>query len=282
MNNSRRIEMLDNLLKSALADEMPMGMYLSVSSVPMVEIAAQLGVKWIIVNMEHGAIESWPEARTVAKACDSADIPFIVKLEHWSPEGAHHGLDLGAIGILVPKIKDAAELRMMSKAIKFPPFGDRGYCPVSKANNWGSEWVNGDFGKEFEAYWEFARRALIIPMLETREAVDNIDEILEVDECPIVFPGTADLGVAFSSDGRFNMDEKKRVDVIVSGKIKAKKNKILLHTHHPERAESESVGRLLDLGVRMPALVDLWAFGGAVLTGSRHASVAGAKRREGK
>lgn len=268
MDSRRRLANLDRMLKRAFDGEMALGMYMSVPSAPMIDIAGRLGLEWLIINMEHGAIESWPEVREVAQAADLADIPFMVKLTEWRETEAHHALDLGAIGIIVPKVRSADELRMMSKSIKFPPGGSRGYCPISRGNQWGAEWLTENFGEEYEAYWQLARRTLIIPMIETKQAVENLDAILDVEECPIVFPGPADLGVEYSRDSRFDPDEEKRLGELISGKLKARTDRLLM-SFQPELTEA-GVSRLFELGVRMPVMVDLWAFGGALHTGVKN------------
>jgi hypothetical protein len=83
-------------------------------------------------------------------------------------------LDIGARGLIVPYIHSADEVRELVSYAKFPPVGNRGYCP-NRTTGWGADEWSRDVLSYMQACNE---RCKVIPQCETREALDQIEEIL--------------------------------------------------------------------------------------------------------
>ena len=78
----------------------------------------------------------------------------------------------GAQGVIVPLVNNAEQARIAVAAAKYPPQGIRGYC-FSRMNDWGVD---------FDEYAKKANRNIaVVVMIESKEAIENIDEILAVD-----------------------------------------------------------------------------------------------------
>jgi 2-keto-3-deoxy-L-rhamnonate aldolase RhmA len=102
-------------------------------------------------------------------------------------------LDVGAQGVLVPLVSTAEEAQRAVKAAKYPPEGVRGYC-FSRMNKWG---------QEFDAYAQRANQEVtVIVMIETKEGVQNIDAILDVDGVDGVFIGPYDMSGSYGIPGQ--------------------------------------------------------------------------------
>ena len=100
-----------------------------------------------------------------------------------------YALDLGARGIIVPMVNTKEEATAMVRACQYSPLGDRSNAGVR------GEW--GDFGdSNYREYLDTVNEELmIIPMIETQQAIDNIDEILSVPGIDVPLVGPSDLSI---------------------------------------------------------------------------------------
>ncbi len=96
-------------------------------------------------------------------------------------------LDAGARGIIVPMINTEEEAIAMVTACKYSPLGDRSNSGVR--GEWGES-------KDYRSYLDMVNEELlIIPMIETKQAIDNIDEILNVPGIDVLLVGPSDLSI---------------------------------------------------------------------------------------
>jgi 4-hydroxy-2-oxoheptanedioate aldolase len=102
-------------------------------------------------------------------------------------------LDIGVANLLVPMISTAEQARELVTAVRYPPKGNRGIGhALARASRW-----NRNAG--YFAEWE--ENALIIAQIETKEALANLDEILEVEGIDAYFIGPADLAASLGYPG---------------------------------------------------------------------------------
>jgi 2-keto-3-deoxy-L-rhamnonate aldolase RhmA len=102
-------------------------------------------------------------------------------------------LDVGAAGVLVPFISTADQARQAVAAAKYPPQGVRGFS-FSRANNWGV-----DFAAEAGSAND---ETVVIVMIESKEGVEHIEEILAVDGVDAAFIGPYDLSGSYGMPGQ--------------------------------------------------------------------------------
>jgi 2-keto-3-deoxy-L-rhamnonate aldolase RhmA len=102
-------------------------------------------------------------------------------------------LDMGAMGVIVPLVSTAEEARKAVSAAKYPPQGERGFC-FSRMNN---------YGDNFSEYLQTANDDIaVVVMIESKEAIANIDDILAVDGVDGVFIGPYDLSGSYGIPGQ--------------------------------------------------------------------------------
>ncbi len=121
-------------------------------------------------------------------------------------------LDSGAHGIVVPLLYTADDARKLVRTAKFPPLGQRGY---------GSPFTMGSFSVTGELsgleYLQNANKSLVtIVQIETKEAVENIEEIANVEGIDVLFIGPWDLGnnIGFPVLGEFSPELKATIEKI--------------------------------------------------------------------
>jgi 4-hydroxy-2-oxoheptanedioate aldolase len=190
-----RAQRLAGLLEKARQGLVPMGMACGMSCPPIVEIAAHYGFDWILINQEHTLIQDVERLAAMLGAAERAGLCTLVKLNHWDPIRARDAFDAGAYGIQVPFVSGAAMMREVLAACRFAPHGSRGYCTVPRALLYG---ISGYGGSDLQS--EFVRftneHALYVPLIETVDGVNNLDEILAMPELPIIGIGPMDLAMS--------------------------------------------------------------------------------------
>ena len=99
-------------------------------------------------------------------------------------------LDAGMMGIMMPGIREVAEVKQLVEAVRYPPVGRRGMAPV-RAN----DYLLGEM--KAEDYLKFANeQVMIIPQIELVEAVQNLDSLLQVEGVDCYFVGPRDLSLS--------------------------------------------------------------------------------------
>lgn len=147
---------------------------------------ASANMDWICVDMEHGNIDDGQMHECVAAiaSCGVSPLVRIPANEAWMVKRA---LDAGAHGICVPLLYTADDARKLVSSTKFPPQGTRGF---------GSPFPMGKFSNQSTVeYLVEANDALVtIAQIETKEALENVNEIAAVPGIDVLLIGPFDLG----------------------------------------------------------------------------------------
>ncbi|MFT4716285.1 MAG: 2-keto-3-deoxy-L-rhamnonate aldolase RhmA [Paracoccaceae bacterium] len=196
--------------RKLLAGQKTAGAFLQIPHSMPTEIFSQAGFDWLIVDMEHAAGD-WGNLVTQLQAMSaSGTVPFV--RPPWNDEVAIKKiLDIGAQGVLVPYVNTGAEAAAAVSACRYPPQGTRGVAGSTRAAN---------YGKNIKAYLESANREItVIVAIETREAVDNLDDILAVDDLDGIFIGPMDLATNLGYLGNPGHPEVQKVIHQIEGKV---------------------------------------------------------------
>ncbi|WP_154856309.1 HpcH/HpaI aldolase family protein [Cyclobacterium xiamenense] len=183
---------LKNRLQSG---ETLIGCWLNLGSSVTAEIVGLSGFDWVLIDLEHGAGEP-KDLLHQLQALEHTRSTAIVRVESYQKERIHRVLDLGAEGVMCPRIYSAAEARLAVSGMHYPPLGIRGVAKMVRATG---------FGKDFASYKSgTAENLLGIIQIETKEALDDLDEIATTPGVDVLFIGPADLTVALGIDGDLN------------------------------------------------------------------------------
>jgi len=182
-------------LKQKLAQRrLTIGSWLSWGFSPVTEIMAKAGFDWLVVDMEHTAID-YAEAMQMIQTIELAGCVPLVRVGDNDPLIIKRVLDSGAHGILVPMINSAEEARRAVAAAYYPPKGTRG-VGLSRAQ---------DYGVGFPAYRERAlEQTVVIVQIEHIRAVENLEAILAVDGVDGFIIGPYDLSGSLNQPGNFD------------------------------------------------------------------------------
>jgi 2-keto-3-deoxy-L-rhamnonate aldolase RhmA len=170
-----------------------LGMQHSSGSEAVVELLGWTGFDFVLLDMEHAAY-GVAEAERLIRAADAADIAPFVRVGSHDPHLVGLVLDLGAVGVLVPHVRTGAECAALVAATRFPPLGSRGKSGASRAARWGlTPWA------EHEAWSNTG--PLLVPIVEDREAVERLDEIVATPGLELVAVGPGDLSQSYGEPG---------------------------------------------------------------------------------
>jgi 2-keto-3-deoxy-L-rhamnonate aldolase RhmA len=168
------------------------GSWIQIGHPAIAEILSRSGFDWIAADMEHTDI-SIKEFTDIARGMYGRGSIPLARVRENSTMAIRQVLDAGAWGVIVPLVNSAEEAERAVGSVKFPPRGVRGTA-FFRANEYGSD---------FDGYMKNSdRESLVIAMIETAAAVDNIDEILGVDGIDGIFIGPYDLSLSYGVPGK--------------------------------------------------------------------------------
>ena len=177
-----------------------LGTIVTLEAPEVVEALCHIGYDWLFIETEHAPLAPPAVQRIVQTA---ADTPCVVRLSRGDEISIKRALDAGAAGIIVPQVNSAAYARLIVSYAKFAPMGSRGFG-LSRASM---------YGLNAEQYVASANdNTAVIVLAEHVDAVENIDEICQVEGVDAVFIGPYDLSASFNKIGR--VQDREVVDAI--------------------------------------------------------------------
>jgi len=172
------------ILNKIKAGEFPLMTFVAIPSVRQAQIVALTGLDGIILDCEHGHISDDSMHNSVA-AIAALGVSPIIRIRGPAHDIIKRALDTGAHGIMVPQINNAKEAAQIVQSSKFPPQGVRGQ---------GSAFPAIGHGLTTPEYMKSANQTIITMIqIETKEGVENVEEIAAVPGVDLVFIGPNDL-----------------------------------------------------------------------------------------
>ncbi|MDA1279200.1 MAG: aldolase/citrate lyase family protein [Chloroflexi bacterium] len=149
-------------------------------------VLADSGFDFLMFDTQHTPVEI-KQLNPSIQATNGKKAAPIVRVSANRADLICFALDAGARGIVVPMVNTKEEAAAMVRACKYSPLGDR--------SNSG---VRGEWGEtsDYRSYLDMVNEELlIIPMIETQQAIDNLDEILSVSGIDVLLVGPSDLSI---------------------------------------------------------------------------------------
>ena len=160
------------------------------------EIMAHQGFDSITIDMQHGLVD-YQVAVTMLQAISTTSVIPLTRVPWSDPARLMKILDAGSYGVICPMISTPEDAEALVKACKYPPWGFRSFGPIrAKYYGGGTTHGGGD-------YHHFANdETLVIPQIETREAIKNLDAILQIPGISAIYVGPSDLSMALGKEPR--------------------------------------------------------------------------------
>lgn len=165
------------------ADEVALGISLTSGSVHAAEMCAHSGLDYVYLDQQHG-ITSVDTLTAQLRALAGSPVTPLVRVLRNDSGLIGQALDVGAAGVIVPMVNTVDEARAAVRACRYPPEGLRSWGPVRARWSLGSDPA------------QVNPQVLCLVMIENREAVQNVREIVSVPGVDGVYIGPADLAVS--------------------------------------------------------------------------------------
>ena len=181
---------MQNRIKDQFAAGKPaFGSQLRFGSPAIAELCGHSGFDFLIIDSEH-APQTPIGIQAQLQAIGNTPATPIVRLPRIDEEQIRLYLDMGALGILAPFVNTADQAAEGARACRYPPVGIRGFGPHRAAQ----------YGLRTDEYFaEINDLVIFIALIETAEAVANIDEILAVEGVDTFVIGPVDLSISLGS-----------------------------------------------------------------------------------
>ncbi len=229
----------NHVLQAWRAGKQTVGGWLSIDSTYTAETMAQAGFDWLCLDMQHGLLD-YNDVKMMLPAISTTDTMPFVRVPWNEPYEIMKVLDAGAYGVIVPMVNNRAEAEAAVSACRYPPDGLRSFGPIRAAMYAGR-------GYPQEANNEIA----CIVMIETAEALENLDEIMSTPGVDAVYIGPADLAYAIGLPPIGDNNEPKHVETVTRIFETARKHGIATGIH---TASLEYTKRYLAQGFNMVTL----------------------------
>jgi 4-hydroxy-2-oxoheptanedioate aldolase len=177
--------MKKNALKQLMSEGTPaVNGWIAIPDPFAAEMYAAQGWDSVTVDMQHGATD-FSNAVSLFQAVAASGATVMARVPWNDPAIIMKTLDAGAYGIICPMINTRKEAEAFVEAGRYPPLGGRSFGPFRASHVAGAD------------YWKEANgEVLLLAMIETAEAVSNLDQILQVKGLSGTYVGPGDLSLS--------------------------------------------------------------------------------------
>ena len=191
MLDSKLIKNSLEKLRLKLNNNIPsIGSWIQLNNSSVGSIIANNNFDWLVLDLEHGEI-------------DEINIPDMTDaIQHYCPlvfarirfpeaTFCSRALDLGANGIIIPKIETLDQIKTLRDSMYYPPYGNRG-VGYSKTNLYGVNLIK---------HFSEQNKPFLVAMIETKKGVENLDRILQCNDLDAILIGPYDLSASYNKPG---------------------------------------------------------------------------------
>ena len=180
--------------RQKLASDSPViGLWVTLESPTITEIAVGLGLDWVVIDAEHGHLD-WKEIVDHLRATVRSDTVALVRIAELNVGLIKRALDIGADGVVIPWIETAEQLRQAVSYSLYPSDGVRG-IGGERATCWGQCLV--------EHTADANEQVLVVPIVETVRAIRQVPMMCQIEGVEVMFFGPADLSASAGFRGQW-------------------------------------------------------------------------------
>lgn len=213
--------------------------WLSIPSAFASEVMSHQGFDSLTVDMQHGVVD-YQTAVGMLQAIASMPVVPLARVPWNDPTWVMKILDAGAYGVICPMISTREQAEALVAACKYPPRGYRSWGPVR-----AMLYAGGD-------YKDHANDELIVmPMIETAEALKNLDDILSVPGVDAIYVGPSDLSLALGCTPKLDQTEAPVVEAQRRIVEACRRHRVVAGIHNATAAYAR---QMIDIGYQFVTL----------------------------
>ena len=175
------------------AGEPVYGLWVTLESASITEMAVALGMDWVVVDAEHGHLD-WKEINEHIRAGARSDTVILVRLAERSTSLTKRALDIGADGIVIPWVSTVEQVDDAIRDSRYPPEGRRG-IGGERATAWGQCLA--------QHAAEANENVMVVPLIENVAAIPNVAAMCKVEGTEVFFFGPADFSASAGYRGQW-------------------------------------------------------------------------------
>lgn len=184
--------------------------FCSIPSTVVAEIIGRAGFDLLTIDLQHGLID-YQTALTMLQVLQGLPAPVLVRVPWNEPGIIAKALDAGASGVICPMVNTPEDARALVQATRYSPLGGRSFGPTRANMVYGAGYVK-----------TANDRVLVLAMIETRQAMDNLDAILAVQGIDGVYVGPSDLGMSLGYEPTLDPKDPEVLEAIAEIGARAK------------------------------------------------------------
>ena len=186
---------LDTFFKKIYNNEPIINGWLSISNSFTAEAMSNMGWDTLTIDLQHGQHDYFSSISMIQSISSSKAVPF-ARVPWNEPGIIMKLLDVGALGIIAPMINNKEDCEKFVSYCYYPPIGQRSFGPMRALLKYGPE------------YFDKANTNIVsLAMIETEEAVKNLDEILSVKNLSGIYIGPADMSISYGLKAKFDVKD---------------------------------------------------------------------------
>lgn len=179
------------------------GTFFELGSTAGVQCLALAGFDYVIIDLEHGPFNPAMTADFVRAAKLHGTVPF-ARVQSLERPDILKLLDVGAMGLIIPAVKTAEQVRRIVEYGKYRPLGERGLAGAAGSDFWMEECAR----MGLSAYLAHVNNeTMLIPQCETLECLEDLETIVSIPGVDGIFVGPMDLSSAMGIPGQLQAPE---------------------------------------------------------------------------
>lgn len=214
--------------------------WLAIPSGFSAEVIAQCGFDTVTVDLQHG-VQDYLSMVQCFQAMQAHPVMPMVRVPWNEPGIVGKVLDAGAMAVICPMVNNRREAEALVQYAKYPPTGTRSNGPIRAAM----------YGEATSYQATANAETLVIPMIETREAIENMEDILSVPGVAGVYVGPSDLGFSYGLAPKLDREEPEILAIYAKLLGEAGKRGVFCGIHCGSAAYA---ARAINMGFRLTSL----------------------------
>jgi len=181
------------LRRKLASDETVYGLWVTLESASVPEMAVALGLDWVAIDAEHGAMD-WQQILGHVRATARSDTVALVRIAELNAGLIKRALDIGADGIIVPGVETVEQIQQAVALARYPPAGRRG-IGGERATCWGQALAH--------SVPEADEHVLVVPIIESVRGGRAVEHLCQVAGVEVFFLGPADYSATAGFAGQW-------------------------------------------------------------------------------
>ncbi|MFW5846185.1 MAG: aldolase/citrate lyase family protein [Planctomycetota bacterium] len=185
------IDAVRRLHRTLAQDRPALGLWITLESPSVTEMAVGLGLDWVVIDAEHGHL-GWPELVAHVRATVRSETVCLIRVAANDEGLIKRVLDIGADGVVIPWMESVEQLQAAKAAARYPTAGRRG-IGAERATAWGRGFM--------EHIQQEAGEVLVVPLIESVQGGEQAAALAAVPDIPFCIVGPADWSATAGGAG---------------------------------------------------------------------------------